>query len=254
MLRSKKVVIMAKPKLIGAVVNVPVDINETFDKLPNCDHIVLTKLKKKLMYKGHVFFEPVNPEKVCITLALLKQSNHFYSDIKIEINSIPFSFCCFNENNEIVDNTHKDKKVIDFSVEVEDSDHNENENRNPLHEHRYIENETLIVNNDIIHEIALGKGHTVSSILDKKREYLSFPDILSKGRFGYHYPRNINIHMSRYFNQRLLNYTQRFSSNSNYIFYEQSVLQQINFHNQISIAMRKMSSEGLNVLPFRNHK
>ena len=91
-------------------------------------------------------------------MALLKQSNHFYSDIKIEIDSIPFSFCCFNENNEIVDNTHKDKKVIDFSVEVEDSDHNENENRNPLHEHRYIENETLIVNNDIIHEIALGKA------------------------------------------------------------------------------------------------
>ena len=48
---------------------------------------------------------------------------------------------------------------------------------------------------------------------DKKCEYLSFPDLVSKGKFGYH-PWNINIHMSWYFNQRLLNYTQRFSSNS----------------------------------------
>ena len=56
MLLFKKVVLMAKgksPKLIGAVVNVPMDVNETFDKLPNCDHIILVKLKKKLMYKSH---------------------------------------------------------------------------------------------------------------------------------------------------------------------------------------------------------
>ena len=138
MLLFKKVVIMAKEqslKLIGAVVNVLVDVNETFDKLLICDHIVLMKLKKKLMYKGHIFLEPVNPEKVCRALALSKQSNHFYSYIKIEIDSIQSSFCYFNENNGIVDNTHKDKKVIDFSVEVEGSGHNENENRNPTWTH-----------------------------------------------------------------------------------------------------------------------
>ena len=122
-------------KLIGAVVNVLVDVNETLDKLLNCDHIVLMKLKKKLKYKGHIFLEPVNPEKICRALALSKQRNHFYSDIKIEIDSIPSSFCYFNENNEIVDNTHKGKKVIDFSVEVEGSGHNENENRNPTWTH-----------------------------------------------------------------------------------------------------------------------
>ena len=50
---------------------------------------------------------------------------------------------------------------------MEDSDHNENENRNPLHEHRYIENETLILNNYIIHKIAPGEGCIVLSILAK---------------------------------------------------------------------------------------
>ena len=51
---------------------VPVDVDKTFNKLPNCDHIVSMKLKNKLMYKDHIFFEPVNPEKVCRALALLK--------------------------------------------------------------------------------------------------------------------------------------------------------------------------------------
>ena len=113
-IHSKKVVIIVKeqsPNLLGAVVNVPVGVNETFDKLPNCDHIALMKLKRKLIYKGHVFFESVNPEEVCGALALLKKSNHFYSDTKIEINYMSSSFYYLNENNEAVDNAHKDKKV-----------------------------------------------------------------------------------------------------------------------------------------------
>ena len=60
--------------------------------------------------------------------------------------------------------------------------------------------------------------------------------------------------MSRCFNQILLNYIQRFSSKSDYSFYAQSVLQQINFHNQISIPMRRLSSVGLNALVFRNYR
>ena len=60
------------PKLIGAVVSVPVEVNETFDKLPNRDHIVLMKLKKKLTCKGYVFFRPDNSEK--FLRALTKES------------------------------------------------------------------------------------------------------------------------------------------------------------------------------------
>ena len=164
MLLFQKAVIMAKGqslKLVSTVVNIPVDANETFDKLLNCYDIALMKLKKKLIYKGRVFFEQVNLENVCGVKALLKQSNHFYSDIKIEIDSTPSSFCYFNESNEIVDNTHEYKKVVDFSVEVEDRDHNENENRNPLYEHSYIENETLIVKNDIFLEFASGEDYIV---------------------------------------------------------------------------------------------
>ena len=108
MLFFKKVVIMARrqsPKLIGGVVNVLMNVNETFDKLSNCDHIVLMKLKLKLMFDGHAFFKPVNLETVRRALTLLKQGNHFYSDVKIEIDSIRSSSCYFNEPIEIVDNT-----------------------------------------------------------------------------------------------------------------------------------------------------
>ena len=108
--------------------------------------------------------------------------------------------------------------------------------------------------NNNLHEIAPGGDHNILSILDMNCEYLAFPNLFSKGRFGLHYPPNTNIHMSRYFNQRLPNYTQQFSSNSDFIFYAESVLQQMNFHNQISIVMRKMSSVGLNASTFRNYK
>ena len=52
---------------------------------------------------------------------------------------------------------------------------------------------------------------------------------------------------------KLLNYTHRFSSSADYIFYAQSVLQQIQFQNQISIAIRKVSGN-LNASMFRNYK
>ena len=44
---------------------------------------------------------------------------------------------------------------------MEDSDHTENENRNPYHEHEHIENETVIVNNDVINEIVQNEGYIV---------------------------------------------------------------------------------------------
>lgn len=44
------------PKLQGAVVNIPVDLNKTFNKLPSCVNVYLVKLRKKLLFKGYVFF------------------------------------------------------------------------------------------------------------------------------------------------------------------------------------------------------
>ena len=43
----------------------------------------------------------------------------------------------------------------------------------------------------------------------------------------------------------MLNYTQKFSSNLDYIFFAQSVIQKINHSNQINISMRKVTSNQL---------
>ena len=47
---------------------------------------------------------------------------------------------------------------------------------------------------------------------------------------------------TKYFNQRLLNYTHKSSSDSHYIFFALKVTQSVNFHNQINITMRKVTS------------
>ena len=61
----KKVVIMPKgnsPKIKGAICNVPVDAEDVCNVLPRpaCSNgLLLLKLKRKLMYRGHVYFKPI---------------------------------------------------------------------------------------------------------------------------------------------------------------------------------------------------
>ncbi|XP_066927184.1 uncharacterized protein [Clytia hemisphaerica] len=64
-------------------------------------------------------------------------------------------------------------------------------------------------------------------------------------KFGYTYKRDIKLTPCKYFNQRLLNYTQKFSSDSDYIFYAQSVMQHLNLNSSINTALKKIQTEGL---------
>ena len=74
----KKFAIIPKgqsPKLKGAICNVPLEIESVCDTLPrgtDCNGIVMLKLKLKLMYRGHVFFEVVRPDIVLTVLQHLK--------------------------------------------------------------------------------------------------------------------------------------------------------------------------------------
>ena len=43
----------------------------------------MLKLKKKLSYRGHVYFEPVRPEIVQRVLEYLKENDHLYCNIEI---------------------------------------------------------------------------------------------------------------------------------------------------------------------------
>ena len=82
-------------------------------------------------------------------------------------------------------------------------------------------------------------------MIDKFCEELSFPHLFPTGKFGYNVQRPVTLKPVKYFNQRLLHYTQKFASDSDYIFFARNILQTINLQENINIAMRKVSGASL---------
>ena len=58
---------------------------------------------------------------------------------------------------------------------------------------------------------------------------------------------------SKYFNQQLLNYSQYFALDLDYIFFAHSVMQEVQIIDQIGIAMRKITSNSLNAGKLNNN-
>ena len=76
--------------------------------------------------------------------------------------------------------------------------------------------------------------------MDENCEELAHPFLFPTGKFGYRVERDIKLSPSKYFNQCLLNYRQKFASDSDYIFYALSLILQTNLNSQINIAMKKV--------------
>ena len=96
-------------------------------------------------------------------------------------------------------------------------------------------------------DIAPGEGKLPKPILnDEYCEELIFPHVFSTGKFGYKVQRKIPLSPVRYFNQRLLNYCQKFASDTDYIFFARNILQNLSLKEQINIAMWKVSGVSLN--------
>ena len=76
-------------------------------------------------------------------------------------------------------------------------------------------------------------------------EELSHPHLFPTGKFGFQAKRKLYLMSAKYFNKRLLNYTQKLSSDSAYIFFAHSVMLKLNFSNHINIATRKLTSSQL---------
>ena len=94
--------------------------------------------------------------------------------------------------------------------------------------------------------VAPGEGKKPVSILnDKFCEKLGHPHLFPTGQYGYKVEREIPLTPSKYFNQRLLHYTQKFASDNDYIFFAHTVLQKVQLSSQINIAMKKVLSNDL---------
>ena len=89
--------------------------------------------------------------------------------------------------------------------------------------------------------IAPGEGKQPISVLNEKFcEEPAHPHFFPSGRYGYQIEREISLSPSKYFNQRLLHYSQKFAADSDHIFFTHSALQKFQLSSQINIAMRKV--------------
>ena len=94
--------------------------------------------------------------------------------------------------------------------------------------------------------IAPGEGNKPKSILsDQHCEELAHPYLFPTGKYGYKFDRDIPVSPGKYFNQRLLNYTQKFASDADYICFVHSILQQLSHKEEMGVAMKKVAGSAL---------
>ena len=84
-------------KMKGAICNVPIECDLTCNQLPrppDRSGIIMLKLKRKLQFRGHVYFQAVRLELMQQVLNWLKVHKPMYKDILVDIKNIqqPHSF------------------------------------------------------------------------------------------------------------------------------------------------------------------
>ena len=141
---------------------------------------------------------------------------------------------------------------IDIPIEIEvdqnKPDELAEETDNPLDHFRLGATETMLVNNvPLVEDLVIAPGEDMqpmSILMDEKCEELAHPYLFPTGKFGYKAEREIRLSPVKYFNQRLLNYTQKFASDSGlYILCAFSYA--ASKPRQINIAMKKMCTNQL---------
>ena len=103
-----QIVVMLKGqqrKIRGGICNVPVSCEETCQVLPrppDSSGIIMLKLKRKLQFRGHVYFQAVRPEVVLHALQWLQRNNELYENVAINLENIDrelSSLCVHEQEN-----------------------------------------------------------------------------------------------------------------------------------------------------------
>ena len=79
-------------KLKGCICNISLNTSGIINVLPHgadSNGLVFVKLKRKLSYRRHVYFEVVHSKSVHMVLQYLKDNSALYCDIHIDVNNIP---------------------------------------------------------------------------------------------------------------------------------------------------------------------
>ena len=218
-------------KIKGAICNVPFGYDETCNILPHPPErsgIILLKLKRKIQFRGHVFFEAVRPEFVMTALNWLKANNILHKDIQIDCTNISTELTSIM-NNEEIDHTN--------SLPINSPQNNLDKNTGRE-----------------IYNIASGENkHPVSLMTDKQCEELAFPVLFPNGKFGYIAERDVKLSPVKYFNARLLHYSGQFATNPEYLFFAQFIIEQTKVSNSINIALKKVHGQSFTASQVRSN-
>ena len=264
----EKIIVMPKgqqKKVKGAICNVPVECDDTCKVLPRPPErsgIIMLKLKRKLEFRGHVYFQAGRPQFILNALNWLKLNNPLYKYITINIKNISSGFTSFEDDSTNEDCSRNDIDQHGQNEEIDD----------PLNTHRQATSETclqsllpdypaIIDDNDTnrslgneVYSIAPGENkHPISIMTDIKCEELAFPVLFPKGQYGYKdVNRNIKLSPVKYFNARLLHYSGQFATNPEYLFFAQFVTEQKKVSDSINIALKKIHGQCVTAAEIRS--
>ena len=251
-------------KVKGAICNVPVECDETCKVLPRPPErsgIIMLKLKRKLEFRGHVYFQAVRPQFILDALNWLKFNNSLYNNITIDISNISANLTSFEQQDNV--NFENTSSCTLTSKQHITNDIDDTEERDdPLNEYRQATNETCLQSvlsdypvtitqsntncslGNEVYNIAPGENrHPVSLMMDTKCEELAFPVLFPKGQYGYTHERKIKLTPVKYFNARLLHYSGRFATNPEYLFFAQFITEQKKVSDSINIALKKIHGQ-----------
>ena len=231
----QKIIIMPKGQQLkskGSIIDIPVECDTTCSMLPrppSASGILMLKLKRKLNYHGHVYFQSVRSAVIRQALSFLKAHNHLYDKIGIDLANIPADLLeerSSDSQNQKTDSTETDKHMDRFTALNHDV---EAEGEDPLNKYRTQASETCLQSYQSQSTLKLFEtrqssedcllGHEITSIApgqnkkpipffcDKYCEELSFPTLFPMGKYSYQVDRKVKLSPVKYVNARLLNYT-----------------------------------------------
>ena len=102
------------PKVKAAICSIPIHTDDVVNILPGGTYsngLIMVKLKKKLSYRGHFYFEQVCPEIALTDLEYLKENSHLYCNIETNTTQIPPELLSLQTEMEIEPEGHTNNVV-----------------------------------------------------------------------------------------------------------------------------------------------
>lgn len=237
--------------LKGAVVNVPIDAQESCLKLPRDIYnlgIVDVKIKRNIKHKTVILADTVNPDKIISFLKWLQKNNPIYKDSVLQDDWITENY---HENQNFF-NTHLSDNAMVVAMSVLNDLINNLCNDGPLPYEQCIQPKDPVQNfpkQVPTMEFAPGQHNTpIPLFSDPMAEPLSFPNLFPLGK-GHFYDKNRlalmqenkipKLSLKRYAEHRLYSSNRKFSQDPEWIFFIQGAVEREAIHSSITTHLRK---------------